>query len=125
MAFRASVLVVDDDPATLVALPDMLTTRIPGVSVTTYESAITGLEALRTSNYDAVVVDLRMPEMDGLTLLRNVRQFSEHTPVVIISGRVNGAWRSVWQRQGRLRTFRSLLNEWNSLRPLASLYSVV
>ena len=86
MASRAYVLIVDDDPATLLALPDMLATRLRDVSVTTCESAITGLEALRDTHYRVVIADLRMPQMDGLTLLRKVRQVREHTPVVIMSG---------------------------------------
>lgn len=86
MTSRPSVLLVDDDPATLIALPDVLTARLQDVSVTTCESAMTGLEALRDTNYRVVVADLRMPEMDGLTLLRNIRQIREHTPVVIMSG---------------------------------------
>ena len=51
MAFPDSVLIVDDDPAILVALSDMLAYRLRDVRVTTRESAITGLEALRNTNY--------------------------------------------------------------------------
>jgi two-component system nitrogen regulation response regulator NtrX len=86
MAFPDSVLIVDDDPAILVALTDMLTYRLRDVRVTTRESAIAGLEALRNTNYRVMIADLRMPEMDGLTLLRHVHQAREHTPVVIMSG---------------------------------------
>ena len=86
MAFPDSVLIVDDDPAILVALSDMLAYRLRDVRVTTRESAITGLEALRNTNYRVLIADLRMPEMDGLTLLRKVHQVREHTPVVIMSG---------------------------------------
>jgi DNA-binding NtrC family response regulator len=86
MAFPDSVLVVDDDPDLLVALTDMLTYRLQDVRVTTRESAITGLDALRNTNYRVMIADLRMPEMDGLTLLRHVRQVRAYTPVVIMSG---------------------------------------
>jgi DNA-binding NtrC family response regulator len=54
--------------------------------VTTRDSAITGLEALRSTNYRVLITDLRMPEMDGLTLLRHVHQVRAHTPVVVMSG---------------------------------------
>src|SRR5687767_6812123 len=82
MAFPDSVLIVDDDPAILVALSDMLMYRLRDVRVTTRGSAITGLEALRNTNYRVLIADLRMPEMDGLTLLRHVHQVREHTPVI-------------------------------------------
>ena len=86
MAYPASVLILDNDPVTRLALPEMLTTRLPDVSVRTCHSAITGLDALRDTNYRVVIADLRMPEMDGLTLLRKVRQVREYTPVVVMSG---------------------------------------
>jgi DNA-binding NtrC family response regulator len=86
MAFPDSVLVVDDDPAILIALSDMLTYRLRHVRVTTRQSAITGLQALRSTNYRVLITDLRMPEMDALTLLGHVRQVREHTPVVMMSG---------------------------------------
>jgi two-component system, LuxR family, response regulator FixJ len=81
-----SVLIVDDDPDTLVALSDLLTFRLRDVRVTTRQSAIAGLEALRNTCYRALIVDLRMPEMDGLTLLRYVHQVGGRTPVVMMSG---------------------------------------
>jgi DNA-binding NtrC family response regulator len=86
VAYPDSVLVVDDDPDLLVGLSDMLTYHLRNVRVTTRESAITGLDALRNTNYRVMIADLRMPEMDGLTLLRHVHQVREHTPVVIMSG---------------------------------------
>ena len=86
MSFRASVLVVDDDPTTLIALPDMLRSRLPDVTITTCDSALTGLEVLHDANYHVLLADLRMPEMDGLTLLREVRHIRQHMPVLIMSG---------------------------------------
>jgi DNA-binding NtrC family response regulator len=86
MAFPNSVLIVDDDPAILIALSDMLTYRLRHARVTTRDSAITGLEALRNTNYRVLITDLRMREMDGLTLLRHVHQVRAHTPVVVMSG---------------------------------------
>jgi DNA-binding NtrC family response regulator len=55
MACPDSVLIVDDDPAILVALSDMLMYRLRDVRVTTRESAITGLEALRNTNYRVLI----------------------------------------------------------------------
>ena len=86
MSFQASVLVVDDDPTTLIALPDMLRSRLPDVNFTTCDSALTGLKVLHDANYHVLLADLRMPEMDGLTLLREVRHIRQHMPVLIMSG---------------------------------------
>lgn len=43
------------------------------------------LELFQKSDFDLVMTDIRMPEMDGLTLLRSIRQASPLTPVIIIS----------------------------------------
>ena len=95
MSFQASVLVVDDDPTTLIALPDMLRSRLPDVNSTTCDSALTGLKVLHDANYHVLLADLRMPEMNGLTLLREVRHIRQHMPVLIMSGVTEwGAWRS-------------------------------
>lgn len=52
-----------------------------------------GLELFREQNPDIVLVDLRMPEMDGLAVLEAVRDESPSTPVIVISG--TGAMKDV------------------------------
>jgi len=55
------------------------------------ETAANGREALdllmRGGHFDLVITDIRMPEMDGLELLRQVRQLRESLPVVVMTGR--------------------------------------
>jgi CheY-like chemotaxis protein len=60
----ASVLVIDDDPAVLVTV-DLVLKRA-GHGVTTAINAYQGLELLERGAFDLVIVDLFMPEMDGL-----------------------------------------------------------
>ena len=71
---RASVLIVDDDPATLAALPTTLSIHLPDVSVSTCVSGILGLERLRAMDFGVILADLRMPGMDGLTFLHKVHE---------------------------------------------------
>lgn len=89
MASCALVLIMDDDPATLTALPDLLTARLKDVTVDACMSAMTGLEPLRRTNDRVLVAELRMPQMDGLALLRAVHELREYTPVVIMSDVTN------------------------------------
>ena len=83
---RASVLIVDDDPATLAALPTTLSIHLPDVSVSTCVSGLLGLERLRAMDFGVILADLRMPGMDGLTFLHKVHEVRRHTAVVMMSG---------------------------------------
>jgi DNA-binding NtrC family response regulator len=86
MASPSAVLLVDDDPVTCHALPDMLMHRLRNVAVTACESASIALERLRHTRYHAVITDASMPDMDGITLLRHIHELHKHIPVVMVSG---------------------------------------
>jgi two-component system sensor histidine kinase/response regulator len=81
-----SVLIVDDDVALLEALPETLRLRMGGVSVETADSAATALDRMSHQDYDVIVTDIRMPGMDGLKLLEEIRTRQPDTPTLIITG---------------------------------------
>ncbi|HEV2357706.1 MAG TPA: SpoIIE family protein phosphatase [bacterium] len=80
------VLVVDDDPALLEALPETIRLRLPGTTVDTCISAAPALERIAAVDYDAIVSDIKMPGTDGLALLAQVRAARPDTPVLLITG---------------------------------------
>src|SRR5213080_2319406 len=80
------VLIVDDDPALLEALPHTLRLRMAGVAVDTADSAAAALEQIAVQDYDAIVTDIKMPGMDGLALLAEIRTRRPDTPTLIITG---------------------------------------
>src|SRR5437773_6810123 len=80
------VLIVDDDPALLQALPKALRLRMGGVTVETADSAAAALDRITTGDYDAIVTDIKMPGMDGLALLTEIRTHRPDTPTLIITG---------------------------------------
>jgi two-component system sensor histidine kinase/response regulator len=80
------VLIVDDDPALLLALPQALRLRMGGVTVETADSAMAALERIAVLDYDAIVTDIKMPGMDGLALLAEIRKRRPDTPTLIITG---------------------------------------
>src|SRR5438094_6021123 len=80
------VLIVDDDPALLQALPKALRLRMGGVTVETADSASAALDRITTGDYDAIVTDIKMPGMDGLALLTEIRKHRPDTPTLIITG---------------------------------------
>ena len=77
------ILVVDDDPLTLDFLSKKL--RGQGYAVDTSEDGEEGLFKAQTWDYDAIVLDVLMPRMDGWEVLTRLRQ-SKKTPVLMLTG---------------------------------------
>jgi PAS domain S-box-containing protein len=82
----ARILLVDDDAALLDALPKALRLRMNGIQIDTSETAFDALERIRETDYDAIVSDIKMPGMDGLALLQEVRELRPRTPTLMITG---------------------------------------
>jgi signal transduction histidine kinase len=80
------VLLVDDDAALLVALPETVRTRLGGVQVDVAESAKVALGRIASIDYDAIISDIKMPGMDGLALLQEIGQRWPETPTLLITG---------------------------------------
>jgi PAS domain S-box-containing protein len=83
---NARVLIVDDDTALLEALPEALRLRMNGVEIDTAETALDALENIREVDYDAVISDIKLPGMDGLALLTEIKQVRPGTPTLLITG---------------------------------------
>jgi DNA-binding NtrC family response regulator len=80
------VLIVDDDLALLQALPEAIRLRMEGVMVDTAESATTALNQIEAWDYDAIVTDIKMPGVDGMGLLAEIRTRRPGTPTIMITG---------------------------------------
>ncbi|HEX2061332.1 MAG TPA: ATP-binding protein, partial [Thermoanaerobaculia bacterium] len=82
------ILVVDDDDDARIVLAAML--RQFGAEVVKASSATEALGVLREGTFDAVVSDIAMPDDDGFSLVRRVRQ-SAQVPVIAVSALATGA----------------------------------
>ena len=78
------VLLVEDDPTTAQSVAMML--RSEGMVVDSTESGEDGLEIGKLYDYDIIVLDLMLPDIDGLEVLRRFRDARVDTPVLILSG---------------------------------------
>ncbi|HEY3358067.1 MAG TPA: sigma-54 dependent transcriptional regulator [Polyangia bacterium] len=78
------VLVIDDEAVVCLSCVKILTAA--GHAVEYRQQAAVGLEAARTGAFDVVLLDLMMPEMDGLEVLAALRQEGVTAEVVIITG---------------------------------------
>ena len=85
-AKAASILLVDDDDAVLDTFARML--RLKGYEVTVASRPEDGLKEAERGRPDAIILDFRMPLLDGLGLLRRLRAFDHlrNTPVAIVTG---------------------------------------
>src|SRR3990170_4240738 len=83
---QGHVLIVDDDRALLQALPEALRIRMAGLTVDTADSGAAALDQITARDYDAIVTDIKMPGMDGLELLAEIRTHRPDTPTLMITG---------------------------------------
>jgi EAL domain-containing protein (putative c-di-GMP-specific phosphodiesterase class I) len=81
---KIRVLLVDDEQAIARGLSRLL--GAAGYEVTTAHDGQMALEAIEASPFDVIVSDIRMPNMDGLTLLRAIRARDLDVPVVFLTG---------------------------------------
>ena len=80
----ATMLVIDDERGVRDLLDTLL--RRKGYDVVLAESGRKGLELFRRERPDVVVLDLKMPEMDGLAVLHQVRSLKPGQPVIVLTG---------------------------------------
>ena len=80
----AKILVIDDEPSIRDLLDTLLSRK--GYDVILTDSGQKGLEVFRRARPDVVVLDLKMPGMDGLTVLQQVRSLNPTQPVIMLTG---------------------------------------
>jgi DNA-binding NtrC family response regulator len=80
---RGRILIVDDDAAIREGLGDRLQAR--GFAVVTAGNGMEGLRYLRAEDIEVMLLDLQMPEMDGMAVLRQVGVEEIDTTVVVIT----------------------------------------
>jgi len=88
------LLVIDDDPALLMALPDTFRSRLHGCLVDTATTPNKALQLVNENPYDAIISDIRMPGMDGVALTLKMREVQPNTPVILITGHGENGLRS-------------------------------
>ncbi len=85
MADPTRILVVDDEPAVQQALSRALT--LERYEVATAVDGREALEMLGLVPYDAVILDVSMPFLDGMQVCRRLRDNGDHTPVLMLTAR--------------------------------------
>ncbi len=78
------VLLVDDEQDFVEVLQERLETR--GMSVQTSLTPQKALDKVKEENFDAIILDLQMPDMDGLTVLKEILKDHPDMQVIILTG---------------------------------------
>ncbi len=82
------ILLIDDDPAFTRFLGDYILENYPLLQVEIRNNPVAALHSIKTGNYDLMLIDLEMPAMDGLKLLKfAVETGMDKNRIVILSGR--------------------------------------
>ena len=77
------IAIVDDDAAMREAIADLL--QAAGLSGRTYAGAAAFLDDYAPGRFDLIITDVRMPEMDGIELLRRLRAMSAPLPAIVVT----------------------------------------
>ena len=80
----SKVLLVDDEVVFTANMGKLLTNR--GYKVTTANNGDAAIQALEKENFDVVVLDLKMPGMDGLVTLKEIKKLGLFTETLILTG---------------------------------------
>ncbi|MEJ2163957.1 MAG: response regulator [Desulfobacterales bacterium] len=81
---KKKVLVIDDERIVLDSIMKIL--KEENFTVDVFMSGRQGLEAATQDDYDLVLTDLRMPDIGGMRILRDVKRFKPAVPVVMVTG---------------------------------------
>ncbi len=87
MNSRIRVLLIDDETVFVDNLAGVLTRR--GMEVQSVNDGLKALDLLTTELFDVLVLDIRMPGMDGVELLKTIRERDVQTPVIVLTGHLS------------------------------------
>lgn len=101
---KGRVLVVEDDPAVQEMILMLL--RADGYVAVAAGDGLQALARLQHDRFDVVVTDFRMPRLDGLALLREIRRMEVPLPVIILTGNSDTFTEASFRHAGAFRVLR-------------------
>src|SRR3989304_7062702 len=128
------ILIVDDRKDMIFALTNAL--KMQGYRIISADNGLTAIELVRKEQPDAAIMDIRMPEMDGLKAMKQKRERTPHLPVILMTayGKIDSAVQAVksgaydyiekpFDNEKITITLRNALSEFNLKREVKALRS--
>lgn len=84
MEGKTQILIVDDDAGMRSTLSDILIEE--GYAVVSYGKGVEALSWLKKNQFDIVILDIKLPDIDGMKLLEEIRQLNPESGVIVITG---------------------------------------
>ena len=78
------ILVVDDQPGIRLLLTDVLTSE--GYNITTAATGKEALDRLEEKQYSLIILDYKLPLVDGIEVLKRIEKWNIKTPAIVMSG---------------------------------------
>jgi len=82
----SKILIIEDEAAIRRVLVKILSEENDSYQVDEAEDGVVGLEKIKNNDYDLVLCDIKMPKMDGVEVLEEVKKIKPEIPMVMISG---------------------------------------
>lgn len=105
----ARIMVVDDEQMVLDAIRREI--KSPGREILLYEKSMEAAQALEHEDFDLIITDYRMPEMDGVQLLERAKRLKPRTLRVVISGESD--WQFLKDAINYAEIYRFISKPWN------------
>jgi DNA-binding NtrC family response regulator len=83
MAEKAKIMIVDDQIGVLESFKEIL--KIKDFEVFGFQSGREAIDSMKTNKYDIAFIDLKMPEMDGIEVLKGIKENDATVEVVIVT----------------------------------------
>lgn len=82
----SKILVIEDEPAIRRVLSKILSEENDTYQVEEAEDGLVGMDKIKTTDYDLILCDIKMPKMDGVEVLEATKKIKPEIPIVMISG---------------------------------------
>jgi len=95
---KTSVLIAEDEESLRETLKMNL--ELEGYEVTAVENGMAAIKAVKQEYFDLIILDIMMPEMDGITVCETIRMQHNEVPILFLSARNTGADRVLGLKKG-------------------------